>query len=251
MRKKVIIGNWKMNLLNRDAFRFIDQVKDEVVIANSKDIVVGIAPSYLCLATAVAKRSPLLICAQNVNEHPSGAYTGEVSIEMLKEIAINYCIIGHSERRQYYHETNQSCNAKIQALFNNDMFPIYCVGETLEQYENNQTKEVVKQQIIEGLNKVAATKVKNIIIAYEPVWSIGTGKNASSEIAQDVCHFIRQTLAELYSEDVANEVIIQYGGSVKPENIREYLNQEDIDGALVGGASLKTDSFIELIKNLY
>ena len=251
MRKKVIIGNWKMNLLNRDTALFIDQVKEEVAIASTKDIVVGIAPTYLCLATAVAKRSPLLICAQNVNEHPSGAFTGEISIDMLKEIAIGYCLVGHSERRQYYNETNASCNAKIHAQFNHEMFPIYCVGESLAEYEANQTKEVVKQQIEEGLKGVSAAKVKNIVIAYEPVWSIGTGKNASSEIAQDVCGYIRQLIASLYSEEVAQEVIIQYGGSVKPENIKEYLAKEDIDGALVGGASLKSESFVEMIKNLY
>ena len=250
-RKKVIIGNWKMNLLNKDTALFVDQVKDEVANALNKNIVVGIAPSFLSLAMAVAKRSSLLICSQNVSQFPSGAYTGEVSIEMLKEIAIRYSIVGHSERRQYFNETNESCNAKMKALFNNEMFPIYCVGETLAEYEAKQTKDVVKQQIVEGLKGISGAKVKNMIIAYEPVWSIGTGKNADSEIAQDVCGYIRQLIKELYSEEVAQEVIIQYGGSVKPENIKEYLSKEDIDGALVGGASLKSESFITMIKNLY
>ena len=139
----------------------------------------------------------------------------------------------------------------MKALFNNEMFPIYCVGETLAEYEAKQTKDVVKQQIVEGLKGISGAKVKNMIIAYEPVWSIGTGKNADSEIAQDVCGYIRQLIKELYSEEVAQEVIIQYGGSVKPENIKEYLSKEDIDGALVGGASLKSESFITMIKNLY
>lgn len=251
MRKKVIIGNWKMNLLNKDTYIFVEQVKEEVAIANQKDIVVGIAPTFLSLATAVSRRTPLLICAQNVNENPSGAYTGEISIDMLREISIRYCLVGHSERRQYFNETNASCNAKIHALFNNEMFPIYCVGETLQEYEAGQTKEVVKTQIVEGLKGVSGAKVKNIVIAYEPVWSIGTGKNADSEIAQDVCGYIRELIKELYSDEVAQEVIIQYGGSVKPNNIREYLSKEDIDGALVGGASLKSESFIEMLRNLY
>ena len=251
MRKKVLIGNWKMNLLNSDTKKFINDVNSEVKIANSKNIIVGIAPTFLSLATATSMNSDLLICAQNVNEHDSGAFTGEISIAMLQEIKVNYSLVGHSERRQYYNETNASCNAKIKKLFSNQMIPVYCVGETLNEYETLKTKDVVKTQLIEGLKDVSAQDVSKIIIAYEPVWSIGTGKNASVEIAEDVCKFIREVIESLYNKEVAEQVIIQYGGSVKPNNIAEYLKQTDIDGALVGGASLKAESFLEMIKNLY
>lgn len=251
MRNKVLIGNWKMNLLNRDTTSFLNDVNNEVKVANSKNIIVGIAPTYLSLATATAFNSNLIICAQNVNEHYSGAYTGEISVDMLKEINIKYSLVGHSERRQYYSETNKSCNEKIKVLFANDMIPVYCVGESLAEYEANQTKDVVKTQIVEGLKDVNAFDVEKIIIAYEPVWSIGTGKNASVEIAQDVCGYIRSVIASLYGVEVSEKVIIQYGGSVKPNNIAQYLSSKDIDGALVGGASLKSESFLEMIKNLY
>lgn len=251
MRKKVLIGNWKMNLLNKDTEAFLKDVNEEVAVAKQKNILVGIAPTYLSLATASRFSSNLIICAQNVNEHESGAYTGEISIPMLKEIDIQYSLVGHSERRQYYKETNQSCNAKMKALFANQMIPVYCVGETLTEYEALQTKDVVRKQIVEGLQDIAAEDVAKMIVAYEPVWSIGTGKNASVAIAQEVCNYIRQVIAQLYGNEVAQQVIIQYGGSVKPNNIAQYLSAEDIDGALVGGASLKSASFLEMIQNLY
>ena len=202
----------------------------------------------------VAKKKPagLILSAQNVNEHASGAYTGEVAINMLQEVkGLTHVIIGHSERRSYYNETNESCNAKMKAMEQANLTPIYCVGETLAQFEANETKEVVKEQVVKGLEGLSAEYVSKMIIAYEPVWSIGTGRNASKEIAQDVCHFIRKEIAKLYGRKVANRVIIQYGGSVKPNNVKEYLTQPDIDGALVGGASLKAETFIELISNLY
>ena len=171
---------------------------------------------------------------------------------MLQEVkGLTHVIIGHSQRRSYYNETNQSCNAKMKAMEAANLTPIYCVGETLAEFEANQTKSVVKTQVIEGLEGLSAEYVSKMIIAYEPVWSIGTGKNASKEIAQDVCCFIRKEIAKLYGRKVANRVIIQYGGSVKPNNVKEYLTQPDIDGALVGGASLKAETFIELISNLY
>ena len=168
---------------------------------------------------------------------------------MLKEVGIDWCLVGHSERRMYQGETNELCNKKIHALVNNEMTCVYCVGETLEQYEQGITKDVVKNQVVEGLKDVQAERLKYLVIAYEPVWSIGTGKNASKEIAEDVCKFIRDTLCELYNSEVAESISILYGGSVKPNNIHEYMTMADIDGALVGGASLKTDSFKELIEN--
>ena len=253
MRNKVIVGNWKMNHTRQEALAFVEGMKNELEVAKSHNILVGIAPTFMSLDTVGNNKPELLILsAQNVNEHASGAYTGEVSISMLQEVkGLTHVIIGHSERRQYYAETNATCNAKMKAMEAANLTPIYCVGETLQQFEANETKDVVKQQVVEGLEGLSAEYVSNMIIAYEPVWSIGTGKNASKEIAQDVCSYIRVEVAKLYGQEVADKVIIQYGGSVKPNNVKEYLTQPDIDGALVGGASLKAETFIELISNLY
>ena len=168
---------------------------------------------------------------------------------MLKEFGIDWVLIGHSERRTYDNETNEKCNAKIKALIANNMVPVYCVGETLEQFEANQTKAVVGEQVRVGLKELIAEDVKNLVVAYEPVWSIGTGKNASTEIAQDVCKFIRDVLREMFG-DVADEIRVLYGGSVKPENIKAYLSCPDVDGGLVGGASLKIDSYEALLNNI-
>jgi len=253
MRNKVIVGNWKMNHTREDAKAFAVGMKEETLVAKKHGIIVGIAPTYMSLdAVASKKSSKMILAAQNVNEHASGAYTGEVSIAMLKEVkGLTHVIIGHSERRSYYNETNEKCNEKMLAMQEAGLLPIYCVGETLAQFEAGQTKKVVKEQVVKGLANLDAEYVSKMIIAYEPVWSIGTGKNASKEIAQDVCGFIRNEVAKLYGKRVANKVIIQYGGSVKPNNVKEYLTQPDIDGALVGGASLKAETFIELISNLY
>ena len=253
MRKKVIVGNWKMNHTRANALAFVEGMKEEVKVAKSHGILIGIAPTYMSL-DVVSKKKPagLILSAQNVNENPSGAFTGEVAINMLQEVkGLTHVIIGHSERRQYYNETDASCNKKMKAMEQANLTPIYCVGETLAQFEANETKNVVKTQLVDGLKDLSAEYVSKMIIAYEPVWSIGTGKNASKEIAQDVCSFIRKEVAKLYGRKVANRVIIQYGGSVKPNNVKEYLTQPDIDGALVGGASLKAETFIELISNLY
>lgn len=253
MRKKVIIGNWKMNHTKEEAKAFTKSMNDEVKVARKHNIIVGIAPTYMSLDTVSKyRKNRMVLAAQNVNQHEKGAYTGEVAINMLKEVkGLTHVIIGHSERRQYYAETNKTCNAKMHALEDNGLTPIYCVGESLKEFEENQTKNVVKRQIRVGLRGLSSKFVSKMIIAYEPIWSIGTGKNASKEIAQDVCHYIREQVESLYGKDVANKVIIQYGGSVKPNNVKEYLTQPDIDGALVGGASLKAESFIELVSNLY
>lgn len=253
MRKKVIVGNWKMNHTKKETLQFLEAFKDEVKVAAEQGIVVGIAPTYLSLETAAKKRPRnLIVAAQNVNEHPSGAYTGEVSLEMIKEIKnVSHVIIGHSERRSYYNESNASCNAKMKAMQESGLLPIYCVGETLAQFEANETKKVVSTQIQEGLDGLDGKYVAKMIIAYEPVWSIGTGKNASSAIAEDICGYIRKVIRKMYGKRIADKVIIQYGGSVKPNNVAEYLAQENVDGALVGGASLKAETFKELIQALY
>ena len=218
--------------------------------AHKKGIDIGVAPTFLGL-DVVRKNNPfLIVAAQNCNDKDSGAYTGEISIPMLEEIGISWVIIGHSERRTYNGETNASCNKKILHLLENRMVPVYCVGETLAEYEAGETKNIVKTQIIDGLRDVSKEDASDLVIAYEPVWSIGTGKNASKEIAQDVCGFIREILASLFGKEVADQIRILYGGSVKPDNIHAYLSMDDIDGALVGGASLKLDSYNELINNI-
>ena len=191
----------------------------------------------------------MIVAAQNVHYLDHGAYTGEVSIPMLKELGVTWSLIGHSERRTYDNETNEKCNLKIKALIANEMAAVYCVGETLQEFEAGKTKEVVGRQVREGLKDLSKEDAKHVVLAYEPVWSIGTGKNASTEIAVDVCKFIRDVYREMFGE-VADEVLILYGGSVKPENIKAYLSCEDVDGALVGGASLKIDSFEALLTNI-
>lgn len=218
--------------------------------AESKNIDMGVAPTYLGLDIVKKTNPRMIVAAQNCHFKESGAYTGEISIPMLKEIGIDWVIIGHSERRTYDNETSEKCNLKILELLKNGMVPVYCCGETLEQFENNRTAEIVKEQIEKGLLNVSKEDVVKVVIAYEPIWSIGTGKNASKEIAENVCALIRSLIADKFGADVAEKVRILYGGSVKPINIKEYMSMKDIDGALVGGASLKVESYKELIENI-
>lgn len=239
-----------MNKTSMEAKQFAVETKSLVELASKNNIDIGVAPTYLSLAAVKENADKrMIVAAQNVHFKESGAYTGEVSIPMLLEFGINWVIIGHSERRAYDNETNFKCHEKIKALFANKMVPVYCVGETLEQFEAGKTKEVVSSQVKEGLEGFSKEEVKDLVIAYEPVWSIGTGKNASTEIAQDVCGYIRNILRELFGE-VADEIRILYGGSVKPENIKAYLSCPDIDGGLVGGASLKKESYEGLLTNI-
>lgn len=250
MRRKLLLGNWKMNKTIAEAKEFALASKELADIANQHHIDLGVAPTYLGLEAVRNNASKsMIVAAQNVHYNPNGAFTGEISIPMLKEIGIDWVIIGHSERRAYDNETNQKCNQKIVALIKEDMVPVYCVGETLQQFEAGETKKVVEEQIRVGLSNLNADDVKHLVVAYEPVWSIGTGKNASQEIAQDVCGFIRGVLKDMFG-DVAAEIRILYGGSVKPENIKSYLSCHDVDGALVGGASLKIDSYRQLLNNI-
>lgn len=248
MRRKLLIGNWKMNKTRGEAEEFARGSHVLTALAVKKNIDIGVTPPFLAI-DVIAKYNPKLILgAQNCHYLPKGAYTGEVSIEMLQDLPITMSLVGHSERRTYYNETNESCNKKILALKDHSLGVIYCVGETLDQFEKGLTKEVVKAQLDEGLKDVA--DLDNIVVAYEPVWSIGTGKNASKEIAEDVCKFIRDELRALYGDKAADKVRILYGGSVKPVNIHDYLTMPDIDGALVGGASLSVDSYLQLIENM-
>lgn len=249
MRKKLLLGNWKMNKLASEAKQFAVASSPLVEKAKLHNIDLGVAPTYLSLSIVKENANKdMIVAAQNVHFNSSGAFTGEISIPMLKEFGINWALIGHSERRTYDNETNKKCHAKITALIANDMVPVYCVGETLSQFEANRTKEIVERQVREGLKDLTSASVKNLVVAYEPVWSIGTGKNASTEIVEEVCKFIRDTLKDIFG-DVADEIRILYGGSVKPENIRAYLSCPNVDGALVGGASLKIDSYEALLDN--
>ena len=245
MRKKVIAGNWKMNKTPAETKEFMKTFPS--LVKDTEDEVVICVP-FVDLADAIelAKGTNVKVGAQNVHFEEKGAFTGEISPKMLKEIGTEYVIIGHSERRQYYAETDESVNKKIKAALNHDLKPIVCVGETLEQREAGITKDFVTTQVknaFEGLEKEDA---KKIIIAYEPIWAIGTGKTASKEDANEVCSWIREEIRSLFG-DIADEIIIQYGGSVKSSNAKELFSMPDIDGGLVGGASLDAEDFSKIV----
>ena len=250
MKRKILIGNWKINKTMHEAIEFSNAVKAKAQEVAKKNIIIGIAPGYLCLPILKKLASPVLTFSQNVHYAGSGAYTGEVSIPMLEEIGVRGSLVGHSERRQYFNETNETCNKKLKALEKHSFNALYCVGETLSEYEKGLTKNVVKKQVLEGIEGLSKEYISNLTIAYEPVWSIGTGKNATKEIASDVCGYITKVISDKYGAEVGESVYVLYGGSVKPANVKEYVNDENIDGALVGGASLNADSFIEMIDNL-
>jgi triosephosphate isomerase len=248
MRKPVIAGNWKMYKLHVDAVETALALKPLVSNANHCEIV--IAPVFVHLKT-VADRlegSNIKVAAQNCSyEAKQSANTGEVSAEMLKDVGCSYAIIGHSERRQFYGETNETVNQKTQAALGANLRAIVCVGETLAERESGKLFEVVERQVREGLDGLTTSDMERIIIAYEPVWAIGTGKTASPQQAQEMHGFIRQKIAETHGEVVAKEVRILYGGSVKPDNIAVLMSENDIDGALVGGASLDAESFAKIV----
>ena len=238
-----------MNKTIAESREFAKESVKLLEFAEAKGVDIGVAPVYLSLSAVKEENPRLTVAAENCHFEDHGAFTGEIAIPMLKEIGVDWVIIGHSERRTYFGETDETCNKKLIALEKAGMTPIFCVGETLGEYEAGKTKEVVKRQTLKGLEGLSKGFVNDMVIAYEPVWSIGTGKNASKEIAQDICSFIRELVREQYG-DAADNVRILYGGSVKPENVHDYLLQADVDGALVGGASLKVDSFKALIENI-
>lgn len=250
MRKKLLLGNWKMNLTVTEATRFAEASKPLTMLAKSKDVLLGIAPTFLALSSVKQTNPELIVCAQNIHHESNGAFTGEISVPMLKELGIHWTLVGHSERRSYFGENNLICNKKIQKAISEGFTVVYCVGESSDDYDHGRTKAVIRDQLQIGLAGLTANQLANIIIAYEPVWSIGTGKNASKEHAQDIANFVRERLAETFSDTAAQQTLILYGGSVKPNNIKDYLSQPDVDGALVGGASLKVESFQELLVNM-
>ncbi len=248
MRKPIIAGNWKMNKTSTEAASFIEAVQGKIPSADKVDAVIGAPSIYLQSLVDLTADSNLKIAAQNCFYEDEGAFTGENSPKALADIGVAYVIIGHSERRELFFETDEMINKKAHAVFNNGMVPIICVGETLEQKEAGQTNDLVANQVKAALSGLSADQVKNTVVAYEPIWAIGTGKTATSEDANDTISVVRQTIAGLYSQDVADAVRIQYGGSVKPANIKELMAQSDIDGALVGGASLEAESFLQLLE---
>ncbi len=248
MRKKIIAGNWKMNKLLKEAEELVLCLKDKVSDIDSVEIVVCPVYVHLYPISQILKDSNIKLGAQDCFWEEKGAYTGEVAPSMLKDIGVEYVIIGHSERRQFFFETNQWVNRKVKAALNAGLKPIICVGEKLEEREKGQTFSVIETQLREGLADLSAEQMSNCVIAYEPVWAIGTGKTATPEQAQEVHRFIRDWLSGRFDRQVASSIRIQYGGSVKPANAKQLLSQPDIDGALVGGASLKCEDFSAIVE---
>ena len=246
MRKKVIAGNWKMNMLPNEAISMITELTP-LVKDTENEVVLCVPYTDLFYSLLTAQGTNIKIGAQNMHYEEKGAYTGEISGKMLKSIGVEYVIIGHSERRQYFNETDETVNKKIKTAFENNLKPIVCVGETLEEREAGKAFEIIQNQIQKALEGLTEEQVANTIIAYEPIWAIGTGKTATSNDANEACKKIREKIVEIYGQNVAERVIIQYGGSMKPENAKELLSMSDIDGGLIGGASLKAESFANIV----
>ena len=246
IRKYLIAGNWKMNRTAAEGVDLVNEIK--IGLGQKMDVGVAVCPPFTALESCAkaVEDSNIQLGAQNMHPKLEGAYTGEVSPVMLRSMFCTFVILGHSERREYFKETDAFINEKVLAALESSLKPILCVGETLEQREANETMQVVKTQLVEGLKGVTADAADNLVIAYEPVWAIGTGKTATPEMAQEVHKMIRDELTGLFG-DAADRVRILYGGSMKPENASELLDQPDIDGGLIGGASLKAKSFLELI----
>ncbi len=250
MRKTIIAGNWKMYKTIKEAIELSNGLKRELFKLDNQGIDVVLCPAFTALSEVyeVVSESDIMLGAQDLYWLDEGAFTGEVSGKMLKEAGCSFVIIGHSERRQFFAETNETVNKKIKAALANSLTPIVCCGETLKEREAGKTFDVLKEHVQKGLTGINKEDTLKIVIAYEPVWAIGTGKTASSDQAQEAHKYIRDLLAKLYDAEVAVQVRIQYGGSVKPENITELMKQPDVDGALVGGASLQVASFADIVK---
>lgn len=249
-RKPIIAANWKMNKTPREAVEFVDLFENH--IGGSADVDIVLAPAFVALPAvkeALANSETTMLAAQNCYFEESGAFTAEISIGMLKEVGVDYVIIGHSERRAIFGENDSLINAKAKALHDANVKPIVCIGETLDERDGGKIEDVLRRQLEEGLNGLSAEKMSDTVIAYEPVWAIGTGRTASPDQAQDAHAFTRAVLKDMFGEEVSQAIRIQYGGSVKPENTKELMSQIDVDGALVGGASLEAESFSEICKN--
>lgn len=248
MRRNIVAGNWKMNKSFSEADDLVNAIAEELRNYDTSDVDVIVCPpfSYLELVSDVSEDGDFFTGAQNVSKFENGAYTGEVSATMLKSLGVDYCIVGHSERRKYFKETNQDIAQKIDRLLHEDITPIMCVGESLDEREANRYLQVIQTQVEEGMFHLNGDQVKRCIIAYEPVWAIGTGLSATKEQAQEVHAFIRKLIEDKYGDEVSEEVSILYGGSCNTKNAKELFAMEDIDGGLIGGASLKGKDFIEI-----
>ena len=246
-RKKIVSGNWKMNKTASEAEQLIKELIPMVDGAYS-DVVVCVPYTDICTAIAAVEGTNIAVGAQNMHFEASGAYTGEISADMLLEMGVKYVIIGHSERRQYFGETCETVNKKTVVALAKGLIPIVCCGETLEDRELGVTSELVRSQVKKAFTGISASDAVKVVIAYEPIWAIGTGKTATSEQANEVCAVIRNVIAELYGKEVADVIRIQYGGSMNASNAAELMAQSDIDGGLIGGAALKADSFTQIVK---
>jgi triosephosphate isomerase len=250
MRKKIVAANWKMNMTQREAARFVDSLVLE--LDDVRDVEVVIVPPFTIIPKVAelleAKAQSIKLGAQNMYWERSGAFTGEISAAMLRDFFVHYVVLGHSERRQYFGETDEIVNKKVRAALEATLRPIVCVGETLEQRDKGNVEKILSIQLRGSLKDLNEKELQEIVVAYEPVWAIGTGHNATPQQAQEAHAFIRHTLSEISDETTADRIRIQYGGSVKPENARDLMTQADIDGALVGGASLDPRSFAQIVK---
>ena len=246
MRKGIIAGNWKMNKTVAEATNLIEEIKPLVKGAQCEVVV---CPTFLCLDAVIkaTRGTNIKVGAQNMHFEENGAFTGEIAPGMLKEIGVEYVIIGHSERRQYFNETDETVNKKLKAAYNHDIIPILCVGETLEEREGNITEKVLENQVKLDLEGLTKEQVEKLVVAYEPIWAIGTGKTATADQANETIAFIRTTVGSMFGNDVAQKLRIQYGGSVKPSTIKEQMSKSDIDGGLIGGASLKAEDFAGIV----
>lgn len=245
-RKPFIAGNWKMNKNGKEAVSLAKSLKNKLKGVKDKNILICPGFTALCCVYEEIKGSNIKLGAQNMYFEDEGAFTGEISASMLKDFC-EYVILGHSERRQLFNEIDEIVNKKIKKALEHGIKPILCIGETLEQRENNETFDVIKSQLKNSLKDINKKEIKNVIIAYEPIWAIGTGKTASPEQAEEVHVFIRKEIENMYDAEITNKLRILYGGSVKPENIKELMEKENIDGVLVGGASLDADSFSKIV----
>ena len=246
MRKPFIAGNWKMFKNTSEARAFAGEF---LTLYEKSDVNVAVCAPFTQLAALKEAfgTSGVKLGAQNMHFEENGAFTGEISAGMLEEIGVDYCIIGHSERRQYFAETDETVNKKLRKAFEHGIIPILCVGEVLEQRDAGKAPQVVKAQTEAAVKGLSPDQIKSLVIAYEPVWAIGTGRTATPEQANEMCGYIRKVLEDIYGDEISEEVVIQYGGSVKPDNAEEIMNMEEIDGALVGGASLKPEDFIRIV----
>ena len=248
MRRPLMAGNWKMHKNIPEAIAMVKELKP--LISDVKDVDVLICPVFTAIypLSNEVKESNIKIGAQNVYWEPKGAFTGEIAVSMLSDAGCSFVIIGHSERRQYFCETDETVNKRTKATLDASLIPIVCVGETLQERESDNTFKVIEKQVKDGIKNFSKEEAEKIVIAYEPVWAIGTGKTATPQQAQEIHEFIRKIYSEMYGLDIANKVRILYGGSVKPDNVSELMKQKDIDGGLVGGASLEASSFAKLVK---